>query len=68
MAHALRQVPDGNVMWSEAGLVKLSTIDISVAVAIEGGLFTPVILAADTKGLVQISREMRDLASRARAR
>ena len=68
MAHALRQVPDANVMWSEAGLVRLPTIDISVAVAIEGGLFTPVIRAADTKGLVQISHEMRDLAARARAR
>ena len=68
MAHALRQVPDANVMWSEAGLVRLSAIDIAVAVAIEGGLFTPVIRAADRKGLVQISREMRDLAARARAR
>jgi pyruvate dehydrogenase E2 component (dihydrolipoamide acetyltransferase) len=66
LALALRDVPDANVTWTEAGMLRHRTSDISVAVAIEGGLFTPVIRAAETKSLSTISREMKDLAARAR--
>ncbi len=67
-AMALRRVPDANVTWSGQGLLRHHHVDVSVAVAIEGGLITPVVRQADGKGLVAISQEMRDLAARARAR
>ncbi|MBL8893975.1 MAG: 2-oxo acid dehydrogenase subunit E2 [Rhizobiales bacterium] len=67
LALALRDVPDANVTWTDAGMLRHRTSDISVAVAVEGGLFTPVIRAAETKSLSAISREMKDLAARARA-
>ncbi|MFO0992338.1 MAG: dihydrolipoamide acetyltransferase family protein [Hyphomicrobiales bacterium] len=67
LALALRDVPDANVTWTDAGMLRHCTSDISVAVAVEGGLFTPVIRAAETKSLSAISREMKDLATRARA-
>ncbi len=68
MASALKQVPDANVTWADEGIHKHHSCDVGVAVAVEGGLFTPVIRAAETKTLSQISKEMKDLASRARAR
>jgi pyruvate dehydrogenase E2 component (dihydrolipoyllysine-residue acetyltransferase) len=68
MALALQRVPDANVTWTEAGMLKHKASDIGVAVAIEGGLFTPVIRKAETKTLAQISAEMKDLAARARKR
>jgi pyruvate dehydrogenase E2 component (dihydrolipoamide acetyltransferase) len=68
MALALQRVPDANVTWTEAGMLKHKASDVGVAVAIEGGLFTPVIRKAETKTLTQISAEMKDLAARARKR
>ena len=68
MASALKQVPDANVTWADEGILKHHSCDVGVAVAVEGGLFTPVVRAAETKSLSQISKEMKDLATRARAR
>jgi pyruvate dehydrogenase E2 component (dihydrolipoamide acetyltransferase) len=68
MASALKQVPDANVTWADEGIRRHQSCDVGVAVAVEGGLFTPVVRAAETKTLSQISKEMKDLATRARAR
>jgi pyruvate dehydrogenase E2 component (dihydrolipoamide acetyltransferase) len=68
LAKALIAVPDANVTWTEGGMLKHKQADIGVAVAIPGGLITPVVRNADTKTLSQISNEMRDLAARARNR
>mgnify|MGYP001426149620 CR=1 FL=1 len=68
MASALKQVPDVNVTWADEGIHRHHSCDVGVAVAVEGGLFTPVVRAAETKTLSQISKEMKDLATRARAR
>jgi pyruvate dehydrogenase E2 component (dihydrolipoyllysine-residue acetyltransferase) len=68
MALALQRVPDANVTWTEAGMLKHKHSDVGVAVAIEGGLFTPIIRKAENKTLPQISAEMKDLANRARKR
>jgi pyruvate dehydrogenase E2 component (dihydrolipoamide acetyltransferase) len=66
---ALKRVPEANTSWIEDGRVAWHKhADVSVAVAIEGGLITPIIFDADQKGLAQISTEMKDLAARARAR
>jgi len=64
-AVALKRVP-ANASWSDEGTLMYENVDISVAVAIPGGLITPIIRSADQKGLVQISGEMKDLAARAR--
>ena len=66
-ALALKQVPTVNVQWHEDGLHLFEHADISMAVAIEGGLITPIIRAADTKSVEQIAAETKDLAARARA-
>lgn len=64
---ALKKVPAANSSWIEGGHIARHThADVSVAVAIEGGLITPIVKDADLKGLVDISREMKDLAARAR--
>ena len=63
---ALRDYPDVNASWSDEGMVMHGGIDVSVAVATERGLITPIVKDADMKGLAQISAEMRDLAKRAR--
>jgi pyruvate dehydrogenase E2 component (dihydrolipoamide acetyltransferase) len=68
MAQALVRVPEANVTWTEGGMLKHKHADIGVAVAIPGGLITPVIRKAETKTLTQISAEMKDYAARARAR
>ena len=68
MALALRQVPDANVTWTEAGMLKHKHSDIGVAVAIPGGLITPVVRQAEAKPLSVISNEMKAYAARARAR
>jgi pyruvate dehydrogenase E2 component (dihydrolipoamide acetyltransferase) len=68
MALALAQVPAANVTWTESGTLRHKYADIGVAVAIEGGLFTPIIRHAELKSLSEISNEMRDLAERARKR
>jgi pyruvate dehydrogenase E2 component (dihydrolipoamide acetyltransferase) len=63
----LRRIPEVNASWTDDGMVLYDDVDISVAVAIPDGLITPIIRRADQKGLLTISREMRDLATRARA-
>jgi pyruvate dehydrogenase E2 component (dihydrolipoamide acetyltransferase) len=65
-AVALKRVPAANASWSDEGTLLYENVDISVAVAIPGGLITPIVRDADRKGLVQISSEMKDLATRAR--
>ncbi|KFI33977.1 branched-chain alpha-keto acid dehydrogenase subunit E2 [Haematobacter missouriensis] len=67
-AVALQQVPDANAVWAGDRILKLKPSDVAVAVAVEGGLFTPVIRDADKKSLSALSAEMRDLAHRARDR
>ncbi len=67
-ALALQQVPDCNAVWAEDRILKFEASDVAVAVAIEGGLFTPVIRDAEAKSLSAISAEMKDLATRARDR
>ena len=66
-ALALREVPAANASWTPEGVYYYDAADISVAVAIDGGLITPIVRAAETKGLVAISTEMKDLATRAKA-
>ena len=70
-ALALQRVPAANAVWAEgaeAAILRFRHSDVGVAVAIEGGLFTPVIRKAETKSLSAISAEMKDLAARARER
>ncbi len=67
-AAALRREPQANASYSEAGIALHHHADIAVAVAIEGGLITPIVRAAETKGVAQIAAEMKDLAERARTR
>jgi len=67
-ALALQDVPDCNAVWAGDRIIKLKSSDVAVAVAIEGGLFTPVIRDAEGKALSALSAEMKDLAERARAR
>ncbi len=64
-AIALQKVPDVNVAWTEEAILHFAQVDISVAVAIKGGLITPVIRNAGGKGLAQISREVKNLAAKA---
>ena len=66
VALALRQVPAANATWTEEAILLYTTVDVSVAVATPGGLITPVLRNADTKGLAAISNEVKDLAGRAR--
>jgi pyruvate dehydrogenase E2 component (dihydrolipoamide acetyltransferase) len=67
-AIALQQVPDCNAVWAGDRVLKMKSVDVAVAVAIEGGLFTPVLRDADRKSLSALSAEMKDLAARARNR
>ncbi|MEP3441562.1 MAG: pyruvate dehydrogenase complex dihydrolipoamide acetyltransferase [Sulfitobacter sp.] len=67
-ALALQQVPDANAVWAGDKVFKLKPSDVAVAVAIEGGLFTPVLQDAEMKSLSALSAEMKDLAARARER
>lgn len=67
-ALALQSVPDANAIWAGDRVFKLKPSDVAVAVAIEGGLFTPVLKDADMKSLSALSAEMKDLATRARDR
>ena len=68
LALALQRVPDANVSWTEAGMLKHKHSDIGVAVALPAGLITPIIRNAETKSLSAISNEMKELAARARAK
>ena len=67
-AMALQAVPDANAVWAGDRILKLTPSDVAVAVAIDGGLFTPVLKDAQTKSLSALSAEMKDLAKRARDR
>src|SRR5690606_5611405 len=67
-ALALQEVPDANAVWAGDRILKLKPSDVAVAVAIEGGLFTPVLKDAQQKTLSALSAEMKDLASRAKTR
>jgi pyruvate dehydrogenase E2 component (dihydrolipoamide acetyltransferase) len=66
-ALGLKKIPGANAMWTDEAILRFNNIDISVAVATDGGLITPIIRNADQKSAVQISGEMKDLAARARA-
>lgn len=66
VAVALKRKPDANAAWGGDKVFRFKDVDISVAVAIEGGLITPIVRRADQKGLATISNEMKDLAKRAR--
>ncbi len=68
LALALTRVPNANVTWTETAMLKHKHADIGVAVAIPGGLITPIIRAAETKSLSVISSEMKDFSARAHAR
>src|SRR5262245_35077352 len=68
LALALQRVPEANVTWTEGAMLKHKHSDIGVAVAIPGGLITPVVRNAEAKSLAVISNEMKDFAARARAR
>ncbi|PLS20778.1 pyruvate dehydrogenase complex dihydrolipoamide acetyltransferase [Neptunicoccus cionae] len=67
-AKALQDVPDCNAVWAGDRILKMKASDVAVAVAIEGGLFTPVIQDAEAKALGVISEQMKDLATRAKDR
>jgi len=68
MGLALQRVPAANVTWAGDSILQHKTSDVGVAVAVEGGLFTPVVRGVETKTLAAISTEMKDLAARARSR
>lgn len=65
-ALTLNHIPAANASWIDDQIYQYESADVAVAVAIEGGLITPVIRRAETKGLVEISREMKELAARAK--
>ena len=67
-ALALQEVPDANAVWAGDRILKLKPSDVAVAVAIEGGLFTPVLKDAQQKTLSALSTEMKDLANRAKTK
>ena len=67
-ALALQAVPDANAVWAGDRMLKLAPSDVAVAVAVEGGLFTPVLKDAEKKALSALSTEMKDLAARAKSK
>ena len=67
-ALALQAVPTANSIWAGDRILQMTASDVAVAVAIEGGLFTPVLQDAQDKSLSQLATEMKDLAERARSR
>jgi pyruvate dehydrogenase E2 component (dihydrolipoamide acetyltransferase) len=68
LALALTRVPEANVSWTENSMLKHKHVDVGVAVSIPGGLITPIIRKAELKSISAISLEMKDMASRAKAR
>jgi pyruvate dehydrogenase E2 component (dihydrolipoamide acetyltransferase) len=68
LAVALQRVPNANVSWTESGMLRHKHSDVGVAVAMPGGLITPIIRNAEEKSLSVISNQMKDFAARARAR
>ncbi len=67
-AMALQAVPNANAVWAGDRMLRLKPSDVAVAVAVEGGLFTPVLRDADKKSLSALSAEMKDLAGRAKTK
>ena len=67
VGYAMKKVPDVNASWSDEGLIKYNNIDVSVAVAIDGGLITPIVKNADQKSIIDVSSEMKQLVKRAKA-
>ena len=67
-ALALRDVPMANVTWTDGTMLVHESVDIGVAVSIDGGLITPIVRSAETKPLSAISNEMKDLAARAKSK
>ena len=67
-AMALQAVPNANAVWAGDRMLRLKPSDVAVAVAVEGGLFTPVLRDADKKSLSALSAEMKDLAARAKTK
>jgi pyruvate dehydrogenase E2 component (dihydrolipoamide acetyltransferase) len=65
-AKALQDVPDCNAVWAQDRILKLEPSDVAVAVSVEGGLFTPVLRDSHKKSISELSKEMKDLAGRAR--
>ena len=68
LALSMRDNPDANVTWANGSILRHKSVDVSVAVAIEGGLITPVVRDADALSLSTLSNRMKDLAARARDR
>jgi pyruvate dehydrogenase E2 component (dihydrolipoamide acetyltransferase) len=68
LAVALQRIPNANVTWTESGMLRHKHSDVGVAVAMPGGLITPIIRKAEEKSLSVISNQMKDFAARARAR
>lgn len=67
-ALALMRVPAANASWTDRAILRHHHADVSVAVALDGGLITPIVRKAESKGLATIAREMKDMAERARNR
>ncbi|MBN8629970.1 MAG: pyruvate dehydrogenase complex dihydrolipoamide acetyltransferase [Rhodobacterales bacterium] len=67
-AVALQAVPNANAVWAGDRMLRMKPSDVAVAVAVEGGLFTPVLRDADKKSLSALSAEMKDLAARAKTK
>jgi pyruvate dehydrogenase E2 component (dihydrolipoamide acetyltransferase) len=68
LAVAMLRVPNANVTWTETVMLRHKHVDVGVAVAIPGGLITPIVRKAETKGLAAISNEMKDFVARAKNR
>src|SRR3954447_22351445 len=68
LALALQKIPNANVSWTESGMLKHKHSDVGVAVALPGGLITPIVRNAEKKSLSAISNELKDMVARARAR
>jgi len=68
VAAAFQDIPEANVTWSDEGLVAHASVDLSIAVATDGGLVTPVLRGVQTKRLSAIAAEAQSLAQRARDR
>lgn len=66
MAMACKKVPEGNSAWLENVIRQYDHVDVSVAVSTDNGLITPIVFGADTKGIVQISKDVKELAKKAR--
>ena len=62
----MRDIPDVNSQWHGTTIRKFKYSDVSVAVATDGGLITPIVQRAETLGLLEIARKTKDLAKRAR--